>query len=962
MLPAEDTRVRNTAPPPPPPPPPPERNQITHPVQPGETLEEISARYQVPRQDLMQANPQIASPDAIAANRNLVVPLADGAALPAQTKVESGQSLDDIAKQYSVDPQKLREANGLGANETVYPGDPLWIPGAGPSVGGGAQAPASLAAQAPLTPQAQRVDDALTRYESAVDAQATMHNAPPPAPQQLQGWVDSAKNALSTAIDAELQSRAQSSGITPDAATLKTWGEDIAARYAGSPSRQTQIASTVADIGTDRDARAVIASAQAQSDPAKALQALNDGYTKATPEVQQKIDASADRNAIIDQAVEWANQPLKQNDTDFPQAQSLQAIQRLDQLTSGLDKNLAADVVTRALPGYESFNKDYQQNYGSSMFAQQGIVTLMKVSDRIAGTPAGDAAVARFVDTGAIDRNGVLQAMSEGIGPAYVVAFIKANGDKVDVDAVLETVQSGMQIYQSKVADDVKAYAKETEELHWLIANHGGAMTPQQLQSAIDDYRTQKGPEWADKVRDLENTLAADGQALLHQAAQLQQLPATNLSQAQDIATQLLTTPEAQAAVAMAFQKHPEITAGSDGLALKDFFASAKTSNELRKLGGQFVNAYVKNEVYGRVSELDPNKPATVTAAGNALEELRDSKLARILGVSDSDLGKAIDQIKSTLPAAGESVDSIAAKLNTLDKTLSGMKGFSAGETAGRMFRLLGVAGSGSSFLNSGNRTLNDPSVLNGIKLFADSASLARSGGEIVTALTQAPETSIAGRLASAGAGKLVGVLGAVGDTALAVDSALNGDPTAAALYGTTAVGGGLVAAAAFGAAAWTGPVGIGLIIVGTVGNAIWGHVKESNKHDNQTSADFLAHAGLSADKAKALVDQSGDGYSTVPLLMKYGQMKGLTPQQTVAWINGIDNDRLGALRDNLHRTLDEFDGDAGKFNATASDDRWVVQDTQQRPWFAVSGAARPESAAQLDAVLAALQIAVPHA
>ena len=172
---------------------------------------------------------------------------------------------------------------------------------------------------------------------------------------------------------------------------------------------------------------------------------------------------------------------------------------------------------------------------------------------------------------------------------------------------------------------------------------------------------------------------------------------------------------------------------------------------------------------------------------------------------------------------------------------------------------------------------------------------------------------------------------------------------------------------AAFGSGSLAGPIGIGLVVVSVVGLGIWNGVKEANKHepgsDGGLSMRFLQHAGFSEEAARALCDQTGDGVSPVPIVARYAELKGMDlanpaeRQRFVDWINAMPPEKLAALRDNLHRTLDEFEGDASRLTATADDDAWVVQDTLQRPWFAASGAARPESAAQIDAVLQVLEL-----
>ena len=102
-----------------------------------------------------------------------------------------------------------------------------------------------------------------------------------------------------------------------------------------------------------------------------------------------------------------------------------------------------------------------------------------------------------------------------------------------------------------------------------------------------------------------------------------------------------------------------------------------------------------------------------------------------------------------------------------------------------------------------------------------------------------------------------------------------------------------------------------------------------------------------------------------MPLLNRYAELKGMKledPAQQkkfIDWINGMQPEQLAALRDNLHETADDIDGDPAKFNATADGDRYVVPDIADRPWFTRMGDHGPESVAQLEAQLQVLQIRV---
>jgi hypothetical protein len=282
----------------------------------------------------------------------------------------------------------------------------------------------------------------------------------------------------------------------------------------------------------------------------------------------------------------------------------------------------------------------------------------------------------------------------------------------------------------------------------------------------------------------------------------------------------------------------------------------------------------------------------------------------------------------------------------------------------------LGVIGAGSSVLNSINRITDNPTWAPAVKLFTDASGLVKSFAELSNALGRS------GTLTSALSGKAAGALNvfaSLGDAALAVDAYKRGDGTAAAMFGVTAVGGALAAAPAVvsvvpglaasatagSVAAWLGPIGIGLIIVGTVGNAIWNNVKVANMHQTAEAAKFLEAAGFKPDTARALVDQSGDGYSPVPLLMKYGELHGLTADQTVDWLNHLSSEQLATTRDIVHRTLDEFDGDVSRFTLTASNDADYVSGAQRLP--GISGTVPAKSATQLDGVLDARGIPEPH-
>jgi hypothetical protein len=222
------------------------------------------------------------------------------------------------------------------------------------------------------------------------------------------------------------------------------------------------------------------------------------------------------------------------------------------------------------------------------------------------------------------------------------------------------------------------------------------------------------------------------------------------------------------------------------------------------------------------------------------------------------------------------------------------------------------------------------------------------------------------GKLGGTAASKFLGVLSAGFDIWNSKEAFAKGDIPSGILYGTTA-GGGLLAA--FGSASLAGPIGIGIVLVSVIGLGVWNGVKEANMHepgsDNGVSMRFLQHAGFYEPTARALVDQSGDGHSPVLLLERYAQLQGVDlidpvqRQKFVGWINSIPVDKLATLRNSLHMTLDNVDGDTNKFTVTnPSDARLVPVIGHPKNRFRVDYGRPLSSVAQMNAVLEVLNIA----
>ena len=976
--------VRRQAPPPPPPPPaPPPERHVSHPVQAGETLTEISNRYQTTLPQLRDANPQIADANQLQVGQIVRVPIGVGYGTePISVEAKPGDTLTQLAAQYQqpVDDIVGSNLHTLSDPDHIQVGQQIWIPG------GYTVRPVlpEIPPPPPLSPielKAQATDAAAQRASAAQaqydEVSAATNGSGAALPYLRQNLAD-AKTALRVAVTAEVDARVQAQLPPGSLATeihYEAAANIIMQRQQATPAAEQVLATAVAESTTVRHTATIVGAMQTKSDPKDALQLLNTAYAQASPAVQQALLADPQVRAIIDAGVSWALEPLKQDPLDqmSPLAPGFEAAERLDQLTAGLNPEIAARVVAAATPRLESATLDFADKYGITPFGSGGVTHLVTVLGRAAGTTLGDAAIERIAKLGIWDYGGVANAVAQGANPAYALALAKQPG--VDEAMVMDAALQGMEIFREKIANDTTEYGKHMEELAWLVKSHGGSMTPEQLDKAIADYTAEKGPEWQARTEELRNRLADDGAKLLDQLTALQNLPPELASQqgaVDQVLEETLNDPKAHLAMSTALQTNPELTQGVRGDRLLGFFTStglasnAKITDQLRKLAIEVSTAYIKSNVIAGIGEFDPANPASVQRAHDAIESLRNSRLAKALGVSEDALDKAVTALRGAVPVAGESAEEMAKRLTTFNDSLGGLKGFDKTSLPGQLLRGVGLGLAGVGLLASIERAGLDPSLRNNLRVLVDSAGLGQKGAELLAGLTKADDATTLGKLGGSAASKFLGVLTAALDIWSSADAFGKGDIPSGILFGVGA-GGGLLAA--FGSGSIAGPIGIGLVVVSVVGLAVWNGIKEANKHeydsDGGTSMRFLQHAGFSMAAARALVDQSGDGHSPMPLLARYAELKGLNladpaqHQRFVDWINAMPPERLGALRDNLHNTLDDIDGDVSRFNATADDDQWVVSDTHFRPHFAYSGAAEPNSAAQLDAVLEVLELPV---
>ena len=288
--------------------------------------------------------------------------------------------------------------------------------------------------------------------------------------------------------------------------------------------------------------------------------------------------------------------------------------------------------------------------------------------------------------------------------------------------------------------------------------------------------------------------------------------------------------------------------------------------------------------------------------------------------------------------------------------------------------------------LASGAKAVDDPTLVNGLRVLSDAAGLVWRGAEIGVGTGALNAESKLGWLGGSAFSKITGVMGATVDVITAYDAFSKGDNVSGGLY--LAQGGGMLmatygasaaavaeGAGVAGAAALGGPivwVGVGIMAVAALGLWAWNDHKDNSKHEPQfdegRSLAFLKQAGINDSAATTLCDQSGDSHSAVPLLVKYAQTQGLNLQNEADqakfsnWINTMDPAKLTALKDRLHDTADQLKGDVSKFDATAADDDTYVPSmtnpSPDAPGATYTTDFAPLSAVQMEKVLQELGVA----
>lgn len=507
-----------------------------------------------------------------------------------------------------------------------------------------------------------------------------------------------------------------------------------------------------------------------------------------------------------------------------------------------------------------------------------------------------------------------LEALRDG-RPATrgTTALPEVDGNLLDAveESMLFTPEGMEQFVRGGVKDRMSEYQDASRDLRWFVNNHGVAMTPDGLQAAVDEFKRGRGDEWNNRLDQTQAGVIADGERIL---SVLNDPRMASLSAEQRRAMmETLVDPDSPAgpsALSIALNQEggvqPELLDGA-----MSFFAETGLRESSPELATVVADARVQM-VSRSIEEIDPADPASAAAARAEIAKLRSADYASLRGIGEDKL----DELDATVDALQDTVrpnatpEQITASLQTFDQRADALDAGSEGNVS-ESLRLLALQ-SGSAQLpaesNVGAQAYDaSMNMVDLVGLSADTAELMEAA-RLITGT---------GRIATAlGSRALGGIM--VGISAISALKALQEGDYAEA--GLSALSGAVGVAALLTSSSMCAGLGLVLLAAG-LGLDQWRRVQESNRYMNDEAQRFLEHSGLNPDLADCLTDQSGEGHSPVPFLFAYAAARGLDREQTVAWINGLQENQLSWIRDQAHHSLDRVNGDVTQIGATGDGD-----------------------------------------
>lgn len=739
----------------------------------------------------------------------------------------------------------------------------------------------------------------------------------------------------------------------------------------------------------ENEVRDVLAGLGDHVSPQSALAALDMAYATATPDVQRALLRAPSAREIISQASDYVMSALADKPKgalDISTAE-LELASRLNTISMTLSPEMRTRLYDSVVPALE---QEYTRRAGTDdalTFGTGGTEQMFEGIKRL--DPAKDQrSIEGLAQIGIYHPHVVHMQPAEGGMLAYLLAMATPSEPQLKNNLFDSVVAPGFEQDRRETSQRIEEYQQHFMELSWLSENGGAVMTDEQREQAISDF-TVNNPEWSATADELRARIAQEGEQYIEQmgvlearypelfdaeggemADRLDQLPTDNDREIAKAYLEHLGSPEVTMAMRMAIEEKPALM--DDGLVMQRVGQFGKLTDRGRKFVEEVASLYVRREMIPALVDFNSKDFGSRALAHENLSLLKSDNFAKLLGVSPKSLDKAVAAIEDTWPNAGTFATEAdwEARLKTMNGRLNSVRAFQADTPGGLALRLVGVAGASASLANSGRLAIEDPNFATVGKAFFESVGLGQKVFEISAAYSdKLGATPAAKHLGSsrAPAVKVLGTITSAFDFYSSYKAAESGDTRGAVLYGISGAGG---IAAAAGSGSWLGPVGITVSVAATI--ALMQHQKAqyASQYETPETVGFLTHAGLSERTAEILSNQSGEGYSVLPLVARYAEHKGLDLSQPadqtelVTWLNGMPDKSLEMFRDNIHRVLDQQKNDVDGYPATDEKrDRQFAESLQtldlryNTTHATENGHGYPRSFAQLDMTLEVLGV-----
>jgi hypothetical protein len=520
----------------------------------------------------------------------------------------------------------------------------------------------------------------------------------------------------------------------------------------------------------------------------------------------------------------------------------------------------------------------------------------------------------------------------DGLGLNLSTALVSELGKLGKSEAANEltdVLTEGISTARGEFQDAQNKVDELNEELAYMVQSYGGLLSEDQLQAAVEDFKTRHADEYAALERE-----ASEFTQVLDSVAQLSGGNGAVAGLSEDNRAKVLE--EANKALVNVFPRLGDTEAGALALSqaleaqgrgeptfldqvteltknLTDEQLKDLASDETEAAGFADVVSFQQGVAETMFKAATLNISLHPERAQATLDGLKQN--AALFGVDAAKLQTLADDVTALASATDAAeIERLKTKISDQSKELEFLSPSTrAGQAFGAFTTVLGVIGAAGSLENWDELNLQD-------KISAIGGALDTGIGAYQTILGVAGRASSISSLAGRASGVLGG-LGVVLDGMSAVDAFRNGDYVSGAGYSATAVGGAILTAAAFSnAVPVAGQIAAGVLIAVGFGLQQWAHVRESNKHEGPAQ-DFLEGAGLSSKLAEELSNHTGNGFPAGPAIVEVAKLLNLSPEQLIAHLETKSEGELQSFIEGaVHQVEMEGEGDERGFPPTGDD------------------------------------------